>query len=35
MSQIEALHGRLEAAELRDGGDRWSAMGVSGAVNTS
>ena len=24
--------GRLEAVELRDGGERWSAMGVSGAV---
>ena len=26
--------GRLEAAELRDGGERWSAMGVSAAVES-
>ena len=26
-------NGRLEATELRDGGERWSAMGVSAAVN--
>ncbi len=25
--------GRLEAVELRDGGEKWSAMGVSAAVN--
>jgi enolase len=27
--------GQLEAAELRDGGDKWSAMGVSAAVNAA